>query len=480
MSTPSGKPPSPVDLRTYVSHRAREITERHPSESDNHSPRLPYAPKGADERAGVERHPVANDPDPYRSPYAPKRARSPFSGEPDFAARFEAEPPRPSRAPDEEREYLATERHSVDLDGPDLCPDDAPDGAPALERPPFGERDDRDHSLSTAREATGEYPVDPETAAPLQPAPDAHRGKPAAPRRDEIMTDQDLERLEASLRWLQRQEAATRLARAPQLPPVRRPAPVDAEDRPAGGERYAERVRSPLSLEPERMMPPPSNPRRDLRAPLGILVLGILAASIVYYLTIGSWTPEATPTPGPRLASVASKGVAPPSTSAGREEARPAIARDDEPATSPQGEQSPPRTATALPARSSEGEIVAMLQPGQTAVSAPPPAGGQPPPPSQAIRVLDPTEIKLLMQQGEQFIAAGDLVTARIVFQRAAEAGDATAALALAATYDPGVLAKLGVVGMGGADVEKARLWYQRAESFGSTEAARRLRILAR
>ena len=128
----------------------------------------------------------------------------------------------------------------------------------------------------------------------------------------------------------------------------------------------------------------------------------------------------------------------------------------------------------------SEGEIVAMLQPGQTAVSAPPPAGGQPPPPSQAIRVLDPTEIKLLMQQGEQFIAAGDLVTARIVFQRAAEAGDATAALALAATYDPGVLAKLGVVGMGGADVEKARLWYQRAESFGSTEAARRLRILAR
>ena len=71
-------------------------------------------------------------------------------------------------------------------------------------------------------------------------------------------------------------------------------------------------------------------------------------------------------------------------------------------------------------------------------------------------------------------------IAARIVFQRAAEAGDATAALALAATYDPGVLAKLGVVGMGGADVEKARLWYQRAESFGSTEAARRLRILAR
>ena len=53
-----------------------------------------------------------------------------------------------------------------------------------------------------------------------------------------------------------------------------------------------------------------------------------------------------------------------------------------------------------------------MLQPGQTAVSAPPPAGGQAPPPSQVIRTLDPAEIKLLMKQGEQFIAAGDLVTA--------------------------------------------------------------------
>ena len=84
----------------------------------------------------------------------------------------------------------------------------------------------------------------------------------------------------------------------------------------------------------------------------------------------------------------------------------------------------------------------------------------------------------LLIKQGEQFIAAGDVVTARIVFQRAAEAGDPNAAVALGATYDPTVLARLGVVGMG-ADVEKARTWYQKAESLGSPEAARRLKILA-
>ena len=111
-----------------------------------------------------------------------------------------------------------------------------------------------------------------------------------------------------------------------------------------------------------------------------------------------------------------------------------------------------------------------MVQPGEPGV--------QVPPASKATRVLDPEEIKLLMKQGEQFIAAGDVVTARIVFQRAAEAGDADAALALGATYDPIVLAKLGVAGLG-ANVEKARIWYQKAESLGSTEATRRLAILA-
>jgi len=65
------------------------------------------------------------------------------------------------------------------------------------------------------------------------------------------------------------------------------------------------------------------------------------------------------------------------------------------------------------------------------------------------------------------------------VLQRAAQAGDATAAVALGATYDPTVLAKLGVLGMGGADVEQARRWYQQAESLGSTEATKQLRVLA-
>jgi TPR repeat protein len=97
---------------------------------------------------------------------------------------------------------------------------------------------------------------------------------------------------------------------------------------------------------------------------------------------------------------------------------------------------------------------------------------------NSAVRVLEADEIDLLIEQGERFIAAGDIVTARLIFERAAKAENATAALALAAAYDPIVLTKLGVLGID-MDVEKARLWYQKAQSLGSAQAVEQLRALA-
>jgi hypothetical protein len=64
-------------------------------------------------------------------------------------------------------------------------------------------------------------------------------------------------------------------------------------------------------------------------------------------------------------------------------------------------------------------------------------------------RFLNSEEIELLRKQGEQPASAGDFVTARVLYQRAAEADDARAATALGATYDPTVLAKLGALGIG-------------------------------
>jgi len=99
--------------------------------------------------------------------------------------------------------------------------------------------------------------------------------------------------------------------------------------------------------------------------------------------------------------------------------------------------------------------------------------------PKVATRRLEPEEIKLFVTRGEQLMGTGDIAAARIVLQRAAESDDATAALALGAAHDPNVLARLGVVGIS-ADLEKARTWYQKAESLGSADARRRLGLLDR
>jgi hypothetical protein len=120
------------------------------------------------------------------------------------------------------------------------------------------------------------------------------------------------------------------------------------------------------------------------------------------------------------------------------------VARGGDRGTLVQGEVFSQGPETSRQRGSSEGETVATLQP----------RSDQSPPANKVTRVLDPEEIKLLMKQGQQLIAAGDVVTARTVFQRAADAGDADAAIALGATYDPNVLAKLGVIGVR-ADVEK-------------------------
>ena len=58
------------------------------------------------------------------------------------------------------------------------------------------------------------------------------------------------------------------------------------------------------------------------------------------------------------------------------------------------------------------------------------------------------------------------------------EAGNAAAALALGATFDPIWLAKLGVRGVG-SDIEKARSWYKKAKESGSPDASHRLEMLA-
>jgi hypothetical protein len=94
------------------------------------------------------------------------------------------------------------------------------------------------------------------------------------------------------------------------------------------------------------------------------------------------------------------------------------------------------------------------------------------------LRELEPEEIATMLTRGQTMLENGDIAGARLLLQRAAEAGDQTAAMALAASFDPVVMKDLGVRGVE-ADVEKARYWYGKASQFGSKEAPKRLESLA-
>jgi hypothetical protein len=91
---------------------------------------------------------------------------------------------------------------------------------------------------------------------------------------------------------------------------------------------------------------------------------------------------------------------------------------------------------------------------------------------------LSPEQIQTLLDRGRGFLKLGDIAAARLVLKRAADAGSASAALELGATYDPEFLKQLGVLGFA-ADAEQARTWYRRASDLGSSEAAQRIDHLA-
>jgi hypothetical protein len=110
-----------------------------------------------------------------------------------------------------------------------------------------------------------------------------------------------------------------------------------------------------------------------------------------------------------------------------------------------------------------------------------PPATARPSPaPSPSPMPLPPAERERaigLHDKGIEQLERGNVFAARRFFERAAEAGLAQSAVALAATFDPDELAKLNVVGLE-PDVAAARKWYERARELGAVEAAERLRHL--
>lgn len=119
------------------------------------------------------------------------------------------------------------------------------------------------------------------------------------------------------------------------------------------------------------------------------------------------------------------------------------------------------------------------------------------PPTVAAKKVEFPRTVELL-ELGKKLIASGSITGGRLVLMQAAEAGSAAAALTLGATFDPNEMAKqqktsaprnFGRTDVSSIiaehpgsmipDVAKARYWYEKARSLGSTEAAERLNNLS-
>jgi len=150
-----------------------------------------------------------------------------------------------------------------------------------------------------------------------------------------------------------------------------------------------------------------------------------------------------------------------------------ATQQDAEPPATPDAANTrriqPVTLASASPSRD---EIAAAYQSAlKTRIVAAEPATREAAP---AARRIDPDELAALLKRAKSMLAIGDITSARLLLERAADAQEADAALMLAGTYDPLVLGTQDMRSIT-PDPAMARLWYQKAALLGSSDAKRRL-----
>jgi len=130
--------------------------------------------------------------------------------------------------------------------------------------------------------------------------------------------------------------------------------------------------------------------------------------------------------------------------------------------------------ATSAPARTPPSATTAP--PLTEAESSAPVALSAPASPPAAPR-LPAAEISALVERGDALFSARDISSARLYYERAAEAGDGQAALQLGESFDPVMLERAGVRGVTG-DPAQALSWYRRARELGVAEADQRIKNL--
>jgi len=141
------------------------------------------------------------------------------------------------------------------------------------------------------------------------------------------------------------------------------------------------------------------------------------------------------------------------------------------------------KTALVIAAAS----LIAPSEPEQRSKSVASLGSGGMEPPRTDDRTARPTAPPLAIEEqkralafiakGNEQLAQGNIAAARLFFQRAADVGLAQGAFAMAATYDPVELERLGARSVL-PDTQAARRWYERARQLGDGTAEERLNRL--
>ena len=286
---------------------------------------------------------------------------------------------------------------------------------------------------------------------------------------------------------------------------TREASPLLQEVRPQGAPRVVPAIsdaapqEDKLSQEPVALANAAREPSRRISegAPLSLGSLlylssvGLIAAGIVAVF-FGTGFSLLVPTGGATISGSASK-VGPEAVSL-----LPALGNDQQQTFSDQASapdnKDGAQSSTASPAPSQSPVIVGkddVPQPDRVSASQGPadtsvlpanaPVSGPNSPAATAlappISGLSKAELTELLHHGDTLLRIGDISSARLFYERAADAGDGRAALRLGASFDPEFLGRLGL-GKLQADPAEARSWYSRARDLGEIDAKRRLNSL--
>ena len=235
------------------------------------------------------------------------------------------------------------------------------------------------------------------------------------------------------------------------------------------GDRAVLDMQARLALQPESVPEPPS----QIAAGRSLERIALQTCGVSGVAAIVAWVIVSVPNEVLPGMDALQRLAAAPSFSSDQQHSPPAVPapRHDRAAAQPGLQSEPARSPPSIVAAAT---AVEHKTPDATNI----PPSAQSKAATMITRQIDADEVTSLIARGEELIDTGDLSSARLLLRRAAEAGNARAAFALAGTFDPNVLAKHGSQELG-ADPDMAHLWYERARALGADDAPERQHQLA-